>query len=267
MTEILQRKPPGTDASFHVDIAQSAHEVHEAQRLRYSIFVEEYGAQLVRSRDRLEQDWLDPYCEHLLVRDKHTREVVGTCRILNPKQAERIGGWYLDTEFNLDKLRPLQSKLIEVGRVCVHPAYQQESVMSLLWSGLEMHMIYQGYEYQMSCGSISLTDGGANATEIHSQIMDTLLSLEHWRVFPWHPFPIHSHTPINHMTLPPLMREALRRGSLICGPPAWEPNFNTADFLLLLPLPHINLRLKTTDLEKVLHEHSIGCVNCCSNPF
>jgi len=36
-------------------------------------------------------DLFDDYCEHLLVRDEQTREVIGTYRVLTPAQALRVG--------------------------------------------------------------------------------------------------------------------------------------------------------------------------------
>jgi putative hemolysin len=42
--------------------------------------------------------------------------------------------------------------------------------------------------------------------------------------------------------MPPLVKGYLRAGAWICGEPAWDPDFNTADFLVLLPMNRINPR-------------------------
>ena len=42
--------------------------------------------------------------------------------------------------------------------------------------------------------------------------------------------------------IPPLIRGYLRVGAKICGEPAWDPDFNTADFLVWLPLDNIGAR-------------------------
>ena len=34
----------------------------------------------------------------------------------------------------------------------------------------------------------------------------------------------------------------LRAGAWVCGEPAWDPDFNTADLLLLLPMSRMNPR-------------------------
>jgi putative hemolysin len=42
--------------------------------------------------------------------------------------------------------------------------------------------------------------------------------------------------------VPPLIKGYLRVGAWICGEPAWDPDFNTADLLLLLPMSRMNKR-------------------------
>ena len=34
----------------------------------------------------------------------------------------------------------------------------------------------------------------------------------------------------------------MRAGAWICGEPAWDPDFNTADFFVFLPLARLNPR-------------------------
>ena len=38
---------------------------------------------------------------------------------------------------------------------------------------------------------------------------------------------------------PALVKGYLRAGAWVCGEPAWDPEFNTADFFLLLPLANV----------------------------
>lgn len=73
--------------------ARTPAEIAEAQRLRYKIFAEEMGAQL-SGANGLDIDGFDRYCDHLLVRDGETQQVVGTYRILSPQKASEAGGYY-----------------------------------------------------------------------------------------------------------------------------------------------------------------------------
>jgi len=65
-----------------------------------------------------------------------------------------------------------------------------------------------------------------------------------WRVFPRCALPLDKLTREYSMPahLPPLLKGYLQAGAYICGDPAWDPDFNTADFLVLLPMSKVNRR-------------------------
>jgi putative hemolysin len=50
----------------------------------------------------VDRDAFDPYCDHLMVRDNDTHEVVGTYRILPASQAQSLGRFYFDCLFGLN---------------------------------------------------------------------------------------------------------------------------------------------------------------------
>ena len=43
-------------------------------------------------------------------------------------------------------------------------------------------------------------------------------------------------------TIPPLIKAYLRVGAWVCGEPAWDPDFNTADLLMMLSLSRVDQR-------------------------
>ena len=69
-------------AGLVVSWAEHADEVRQAQRLRFDVFAREMGARLRTPLANHDIDRFDDYCEHLLVRDASTREVIGTYRLL-----------------------------------------------------------------------------------------------------------------------------------------------------------------------------------------
>ena len=79
----------GQRTGIEVSWAQNLDEVREAQRLRHHVFATEMGAQLKASIEGHDIDLFDDYCEHLLVRDAATQQVIGTYRVLTPTQAKR----------------------------------------------------------------------------------------------------------------------------------------------------------------------------------
>ena len=92
--------------------ARHQDEVRQAQRLRYQVFALEMGATLSKTLPGHDVDLFDDYCEHLLVRDADTQEVIGTYRVLTPTQAKRVGSTYSDTEFDLTRLRALRERMV-----------------------------------------------------------------------------------------------------------------------------------------------------------
>ena len=72
---------------LYVSLARTQAEIEEAQRLRYKVFAEEMGAQL-SGTGGLDIDGFDQFCDHLIVRDSGTHQVIGTYRILSPDKSK-----------------------------------------------------------------------------------------------------------------------------------------------------------------------------------
>lgn len=221
-------------------LARSAAEVQEAQRLRYKVFGEEMGARLPSAADETDRDMFDEYCDHLLVRDNAEGRVVGTYRILSPSRAAHIGGYYSEGEFDLVRLANIRSQLVEVGRSCVHQDYRKGSVIAQLWSGLAGYMIRNNHEYLIGCASIGMADGGHYAASVYRKVAEAHAAPSEYRVFPRCPLPLDALDSTRDVSIPPLVKGYLRLGAYVCGEPAWDPDFNTADLFILLPLSRVD---------------------------
>src|SRR5262249_874901 len=143
----------GGDAGLVVTLARTEDDVRAAQRLRWQVFVEELGAQVENGARGLDADRFDAHCDHLLVRERHTRDVGGTYRMLPPERVARAGGRYAETEFHLTRLLGID-RLVEVGRACVRRDHRTGSVISLLWTGLLRYLLDGGHEFVTGCASI-----------------------------------------------------------------------------------------------------------------
>ncbi len=232
----------GATPLLHYQFATSEAEVRDAQRLRYKVFAEEMGARLNTVEAGLDIDIFDPYCEHLLVRDERSGRVVGTYRILTPDAAKRIGGYYSETEFDLTRLTHIRPQLVELGRSCVHRDYRSGAVITLLWAGLAEFMLKRGYEYLVGCASVAMADGGHAAASLYRQVRDKHMAPAEWRVTPRCPLPLAALNEHVLTEVPPLIKGYLRIGAYVCGDPAWDPDFNTADLPILLPMSRMNPR-------------------------
>jgi putative hemolysin len=240
----LRRSEPSPDtgrARLEVVWARDEGEVREAQRLRYAVFADEMGARLSPPPGTpagLDVDVFDPFCEHLLVRlasdDGEPGNVIGTYRVLTPAAAKRVGGLYSETEFDLTRLRPLRSRMVELGRSCVHPDHRSGGAILALWGALAEFMVRNQLDTMVGCASISMRDGGHVAASLWQQLSQTHLAPIEWRVEPRLPLPIEDLDRHLAVEPPPLIKGYLRCGARVLGAPAWDPDFNTADLPLLM---------------------------------
>jgi putative hemolysin len=225
---------------YHVSLAVDDSEIREAQRLRHQVFAEEMGARLSSVLPGHDIDLYDPYCDHLLVRELTHGEVVGTYRILPPDAARRVGSYYSEQEFDLTRLDHLRPRMAELGRSCVHPAHRSGGVIARLWLGLADYMTRYGHETIVGCASIGMADGGHIAASVYRQMTERHLAPVEWRATPRYRLPVESLDDGQTAALPPLIKGYTRLGAMVCGEPAWDPDFNTADLLMLLPMAQLN---------------------------
>lgn len=238
----LHRQADIPQRRLTTSLARSEADVLEAQRLRYKVFAEEMGASLVSAAEGIDRDIFDKYCEHLLVREGNENKVVGTYRILSPDQAQKVGGYYSQTEFDMTRLLHLRDRMVEVGRSCVHWDHRDGATITQLWGGLAQYMQQNRYEYLIGCASISMGDGGHVAASLYRKLHRIYGAPSEYRVFPRCPLPLDSLNQYLDAPVPALIKGYLRLGAYICGEPAWDPEFNTADLFILLPMSRLSNR-------------------------
>jgi putative hemolysin len=235
---------------FRIALARDAADVLEAQRLRWRVYRESLNADLPAGG--IDADAFDGFCDHLLVRDSDTDAVVGTYRILTPERAREAGGYYSETEFDLGRIVSHGARVAEVGRACVHPAYRKGGVIALLLAGLTAHLVERRCEYVIGCASVSLTDGAGRAASICRRLTRDHLSPVEWHVFPRARFPFELIEPDDGAPLPALIKAYLRLGATVCGEPAWDEQFKTADLLLILAMARMAPRYRARLLRQAL---------------
>lgn len=240
MLQKHQQSPARAGRNLHVGLARCETEILEAQKLRYRVFAEEMGARLNTRTPGIDRDIYDPYCEHLVVRDEDAGRIVGTYRVLSPAAARKVGGYYSENEFDLTRLTHLRSRIVEIGRSCIDADYRSGAVITLLWAGLARYMQDNGYDYLIGCASISMADGGHTAASLYNRLKESHLAPLEYRVFPRCPLPLTHLRGDLEAEIPPLIKGYLRAGAWICGEPAWDPDFNTADLPVLLPMSQVD---------------------------
>ncbi|TNF62219.1 MAG: GNAT family N-acetyltransferase [Burkholderiales bacterium] len=241
-------------AAAGVEVAWARHldEVREAQRLRYEVFAGEMGATLPNAVPGHDVDLFDDFCEHLLVRDGLTRQVIGTYRVLTPAQARRVGSTYSDTEFDLTRLRTVRDRMVELGRSCVHRDHRHGGVIMALWGALAEFMVRNQLDVMIGCASIPMNwngpqgvvGGGHAAASIWRQVRDRHLASIEFHVRPRLPLPIEQLDDSLEVEPPALIKGYLRLGAKVLGPPAWDPDFNAADLPMMMRIADLPARYR-----------------------
>ena len=224
-----------------VTLASTQAEIEDAQRLRYEIFAKEMGAK-ISSINGLDIDKYDEHCQHLIVKDEDNGCVVGCYRLLTIDGARKVGGWYSAGEFDLSRIEHVLERTVELGRACVHKDYRNGGVVLLLWTRLVKFMQLENLSYMIGCGSISMSDGGHTAASLYRKLEKKYLSPLEYRVFPHVPVQLDKLKQDLEVSTPALIKGYLRAGAYICGEPAWDPDFNSADVLIMMPITRLDER-------------------------
>lgn len=230
-------------ASISASWAKHQDEIRQAQQLRYQVFANEMGAHIKTTIAEHDIDLFDDYCEHLLIKNDATREVIGTYRLLTPEQAKRAGGFYSETEFDLTRLRLLRHNMVELGRSCIHPDHRNGGVLLALWGALFEFMQRNQLEFMIGCASIPMNcptlpgvSAGYAAASIWEQVKHKHMAPIEYHVRPRLALPVDALKSEVVAEPPALIKGYLRLGSKILGAPAWDPDFNTADLPMMMKL-------------------------------
>jgi len=227
---------------LEVKIATDPKEIEEAQRLRFQVFNLELSKGLKSSYARgLDIDEFDAYCEHLIVRDLATGDVVGTYRLLRGSQARRHIGFYSEKEFDLSRIKALDGELMELGRSCARKDFRDRALIPLMWEAIAEQVKKYQVRYLFGCGSLYTTEAG-EVSAMFSLLQEKYYAPDRFRVSPVDACrfrgltesPCVSDEPVLFQRLPSLIKGYLRIGALVCGPPALDAEFGTTDFFLLL---------------------------------
>lgn len=247
ITAIRTRTSPliRTDA-YDVRLATTFAEIDAAMRLRFEVFNLELDEGLPASYEKgYDSDAYDAWCDHLIVKDLRKGTVVGTYRLLRQSQAERGIGFYSENEFDLSNLKRLPGGLpdglMELGRSCIASNHRSFSVINLLWNAITQYASQNRIQYLFGCGSLH-TSKPEEVQPIYSYLRKRHFSSETFRVHPIAScrMPVIDNL-MNEMDerttsrkLSPILKGYLRAGAMICGAPALDAAFGTADVFVLL---------------------------------
>lgn len=156
--------------TFITRSAQTPCEIAAAQRLRYRIFGEEMGVQLLRSPGR-------------------------------------PTGY--DVEFDLSPLCDLLPGAVEMGRVCVDPAWRNGLLILAMWREIGQLMKQEGLGTLIGCTSVRIAGNRELAGKLWQSLQSRHLVESARRVRHWNPLSLQLSEGTD-VRIPPLMKGYLR---------------------------------------------------------
>lgn len=235
-------------AELEIKITTDGREIEQAQRLRFQVFNLEMNKGLQSSyRSGLDVDDFDRFCDHLIVRDLKSKDVIGTYRLLLGSTARKNIGFYSEREFKLDKIKNLDGELLELGRSCARKDFRDRALIPLMWQAIAEYVNSHRVRYLFGCGSLYTTDA-QDVGEFFSMLKQKHYASEEFRVGPLDRCRfdgVSDKLKIRDahrlfLRLPSLIKGYLRLGAVVCGPPALDREFGTADFFLLLDIQKLS---------------------------
>jgi putative hemolysin len=226
---------------YFVTEAETPAEVAEAQRLRFEVFNVELAEGLVSSFVKgRDEDPFDAVCNHLLVREALTGEVVGTYRYQPGWNALACLGYYSEKEFDLGPFENHRRQILELGRACVHKDHRNLRVLAMLWRGIAAVATRHESRFLIGCSSLNSNNPGEGQA-LYRQLAARHLAPLEFRTLPQPPTVCASSGPLPPAPrTPKLLAAYLSLGAWIAGPPAMDREFGTIDFLTVLDLENLN---------------------------
>lgn len=229
--------------NYQLGYARFSSEVEAAQRLRYEVFNVELGEGLNESKIAcLDADRFDAVCDHLVVKELLTGEVVGTYRLQTGLSAAKNLGYYGELEFDFSPFEPFRSEIVELGRACVAQSHRNQTVITLLWKGIAAYARQHGGRYLVGCSSLTSQDPAAGAAAFQV-LKGRHLAPPAWRTQPLPGWSCGEPGQTPAPKIPKLMSAYLALGAWICGEPAIDREFKTIDFLTCLDLSSLAPRV------------------------
>jgi putative hemolysin len=227
-------------------------EIDAAMQLRFEVFNLELNEGLEASYEKgYDSDAYDAWCDHLIVKDLRLDRVVGTYRLLRQSQAERGIGFYSENEFDLSNLKRLPGGLLELGRSCIASTHRSFAAINLMWNAIVQYATINRVSYLFGCASLHCLEV-EDVQPIYSYLRGRHFAPEAYRVHPLESCRMAVRDELLDAAgernvsrrISPIVKGYLRAGAMICGAPAYDAAFGTADVLVLMELERLAARYK-----------------------
>ncbi len=221
---------------YQARLATSPDDIKAAQRLRFETFIAGSGAATDGQRaSGLDADHLDEQCDHMLVEDGRSGDLVCCFRMMPLKTGAEIDRSYSAQFYDLEPLRDYPHPMVEMGRFCIHPDYKDPDVLRVAWGAMTSYVDENGVEMLFGCSSFHGTeaDGYMDAFALlkarHIAPKRWLPRVKAPRVFPYAKRLTMKRPDMKKALgmMPPLLRTYLSMGGWVSDHAVVDPDMNT----------------------------------------
>ena len=114
-------------------------------------------AQALRARvfrqGQADEDGFDASCQHVLVEDGLEGQLACTFRIQPFENGAEISGSYAAQFYELSALKGYQGRLVEMGRFCVDPHYNDPDILRAAWGAMTTYVDDHNVKMLFGCSS------------------------------------------------------------------------------------------------------------------
>ena len=170
---------------YGVRFADGDADVKAAQRLRHKVFIADRqldGGKMVAT-NALDADSFDENCDHCLIEERKSGELVCCFRMMTLKSGAEIERSYSAQYYELSALQEIEGPIVEMGRFCIHPQNRNADVLRIAWAAMTKYVDDRGVELLFGCSSFEGNDGQSYADAF------TLLQERHLAPKRWLPRP------------------------------------------------------------------------------
>lgn len=154
-----------TRGRYDVRLAETDDDIRAAQRLRHQVFVADRGVErsaeadpTVGDDEHLDADAYDSICDHVLISERKTGDLICCFRLLPLESGAEIDRSYSAQFYELSSLRDFSGKIVEMGRFCIHPNHRNADVLRVAWAAMTRYVDTRGFELLCGCSSFEGND-------------------------------------------------------------------------------------------------------------
>lgn len=232
---LLRNKNNATQ--FRFEWVDDLKQLRQIQQFRAKQFADQFGISFEQGMD---QDVYDFGCEHAVLKEKWSGEIVAYTRLKNFQGHELVHS-YSAHEFDVVPQLSHLTNIVEMGRTCVHPRFRSGKALSMLWFNLAPKVLWEmRAKHLMGCVSIRLEDNLARAYHTHRylQQLSASQSIDIQSKQQFEPN-VPSHSFAHEERIPKLFDVYLRMQAKLSKQAYYDQDFNCLDYFVFMDMNQV----------------------------